>query len=101
MRATLVVSVEVEVDRVRDRLGRLGVGVVPGQRGSGEGRVVQLEVRGARVYPAFYELREVLVEGVGAESALPVGFEQGRAMLSVTTSLSPELLLRRLVLEVA
>jgi hypothetical protein len=82
----VVAEVAVEVDRVRERLTRAGL-LEPESFASRVG-TVHLEVEGLMVYPALVQLRQVLIETVGAQTAIPVRIERGRALLAVGTSLA-------------
>ena len=82
----VVAEVVVEADRIRERLMQAGL-LEPELFVSSLG-TVYLRVDGLSVYPALSELRKLLVEQVGAEAAVPVRFERGRALLAVATSLA-------------
>jgi len=82
----VVVEVFVEADRVRDRL--VAGGVLEEQIDESNTPVVQLVVQGLSVYPAFVDVRELITGPVGAESAVPVSFQRGRATLAVATGMT-------------
>jgi hypothetical protein len=87
----VVAEVVVEADRIRERLTRAGL-LEPESFASQVG-TIHLEVEGLSVYPALSELRELLIGPVGAQTAVPVRFERGRALLAVGTALSgPDLI---------
>jgi hypothetical protein len=82
-RAEYVVVVEVQVDaaRVRDRLVEAGLLTASGA--PPEGRSFVLEVRGLNVYPAYAALRELIVTGAGARSVVPVSMGRDWVVLRV------------------
>ena len=82
----VVAEVFVEADRVRERL--VAAGLLEEQVDVGSTPVVQLVVQGLLVYPAFVDVRELITGPVGAESAVPVSFERGRATLAVATAMT-------------
>ena len=82
----VVAEVFVEADRVRERL--VAAGLLEEQVDVGSTPVVQLVVQGLSVYPAFVDVRELITGPVGAESAVPVSFERGRATLAVATGMT-------------
>jgi len=82
----VVVEVEVETDRIRERLSQAGL-LEPESFTPSVG-TVYLQVDGLSFYPALSELRELLVEEVGARSVVPVRFDHGRALLAVSTPLA-------------
>jgi hypothetical protein len=89
----VVAEVDVEVDRVRERLTEAGL--LEPESFTPQAGTVQLEVEGLSVYPALRDLETLLVERLGARSAVPVRLERGRAVLSVGTSLAgPDLVSR-------
>jgi hypothetical protein len=77
----VVVSVEVDVERVQSRLVEAGL-LRPGGP-SAPGHRVRVEVEGLRDYAAYEALRKALVERAGARAAEPREFEPGRAVLEV------------------
>ena len=90
----VVAEVQIEVDKVRERLvreGLLDAEASPLAVGN-----VLLEVEGLRVYPALEDLRAYLVESLGVRSATPVRLERGRTVLAVGTPLDAEDLVARL-----
>lgn len=89
-----VVRVEASVDarQVRQRL--VGAGML----GAGEGSLhrVDLTLEELPSYAALERIREALVDQLQAESAVPVEFTAGRAVLSVRTRNDGRRLLERL-----
>jgi len=81
----VVAEVEVEADKIRERLMRAGL-LEPEAFAPRVG-TVQLEVEGLSVYPALRDLQSLLVDKMGAQAAVPVRFERGRAILQVGTPL--------------
>ncbi|MEE9607396.1 MAG: hypothetical protein V3U03_06610 [Myxococcota bacterium] len=75
----MIVEVQVNTDRVRDRLVEAGL-LEP----SGDGRRVRLrlEIRDVESYAVYRAIRTLLDE-VGVRSALPVEMERGRVVLDV------------------
>jgi hypothetical protein len=89
----VVAEVEVEVERVRERLTE--VGLLEPESFDRQVGTVELEVEGLSVYPALLDLQTLLVERLGARTAVPVRLERGRAVLSVGTPLAgPDLVTR-------
>ena len=92
MEYVVVAEVVVEADLIRERLTRAGL-LEPELFGANVG-TVKLEVEGLLVYPALTQLRELLVGPVGAQSAVPLYFERGRAVIAVATPLAgPDLVI--------
>jgi hypothetical protein len=91
-----VVLVEAAVDasQVRDRLVRAGMLQPAGQ---GALRRVQLTLESLPSYAAYQAVREVLVDQLQAQSAVPVEFTAGRVVLEVITRDPGGRLLDRLV----
>jgi len=90
----VVAEVVVEPQRIRERLVRAGLlstEVTEIPTGT-----VHLEVEGLSVYPALSDLRLLLTDTIGAQSALPVRLERGRAVLAVGTPLAGEALVAEL-----
>ncbi len=75
----MIVEVQVDSDRVRDRLAAAGL-LEP----SGDARRVRirLEIRGVESYAVYRAIRTLLDE-VGVRSAVPVEMERGRVVLDV------------------
>ena len=93
----VVVEVEVESDRVRDRL--VEAGLLRGDDDSAAQPALRLEVRGLRAYPAYEDLRRVLERASGGDPGTPLLFERGRTVLEVHTSHSGSELVEALVRE--
>jgi hypothetical protein len=90
----VVVEVYVDVDRVRDALGRRGLAV---RRAGGADRVaLRVVLEDLDGYPTYAAVRALLAK-VGARSALPVELERGRAVLEVDSDRGPEALADALV----
>lgn len=82
----VVAEVMVDADRVRDQL--VTAGLLEEQVVAAATRVVHLAVQGLTVYPALVDVRELITGPVGAESAIPIEFERGRATLAVVTPMT-------------
>jgi hypothetical protein len=91
----VVVEAQIDVDRVERRLEDAGL-LVAGRADAPE-RDLRLVVEDLRSFAAYAALREVLIEGVGVKSALPVEMERGRAELVVRTHHGAEQLLEALL----
>ncbi len=89
----VIVEVQVDIDRVRDRLAEVGL-LEP----SGDGRRVRirLEIRDVESYALYAAIRTLLDE-VGVRSALPVEMERGRVVLDVDGDREGEELLEDLL----
>ena len=89
----VIVEVQVDIDRVRDRLADGGL-LEP----SGDGRRVRirLEIRDVESYAVYMALR-TLLEEVGVRSAVPVEMERGRVVLDVDGDREGEELLEDLL----
>jgi hypothetical protein len=91
----VVVEAHIDASRVAERLERAGL-LFAGD-GSEPLRNVRLVIEDLQDYAAYTALRNVLVDGAGAESALPVEMARGRSELLVATSQSPDQLLESLL----
>lgn len=91
----VVVAVEVDVDRVRDRLLETGLLVTAGvEILTG----IRVEVRDLTRYRGYEELVEMIAsERVGAASVSPLEFERGRAVLYVEAEWGAVELLERML----
>ncbi len=89
----VIVEVQVDIDRVRDRLAEAGL-LEP----SGDGRRVRirLEIRDVESYAVYKAIRTLLDE-VGVRSALPVEMERGLVVLDVDADREGEELLEDLL----
>jgi hypothetical protein len=91
----VVVAVEVDVDRVRDRLLETGL-LVTGSLEILTGILV--EVRGLTQYRGYEELVELIAgDDVGAATVSPLEFERGRAVLHVEAEWGAGELLERML----
>lgn len=91
----VVVEVQVEAERVRERLVAAGL-LEDEQRSATTG--IELEVRDLSQYGGYAELATLLVSApVGAASASPLELERGRAVLLVEAEWGVEELLERLL----
>lgn len=88
----VVAAVEVDVDRVRERLeaARLLAG------STGPARSLTLEVMGLDSYAAFSAFCEALGEPLGRARMLPIEIERGRALFEIESPLGLDRLLARL-----
>ena len=77
----VVVEVQVDADRVGDRLRSAGWLASPNSGGGSTPLALVLE--GVHDYRAYESVRKLLVERLGARSARPVEFPPGQAVLSV------------------
>jgi len=78
----VVVEVQVDVDRVRERLRSAGLLRERGE--AGETTRIQLELQGLSAYAGYEEFVELLkAEAVGVASVEPSEFERGRILLAV------------------
>jgi hypothetical protein len=77
----VVVEVFVDADRVEQRL--IDAGLLQRAPGAGEVRLVELELRGLDHYGGLQAVRQLLMEEIGAISAVPLRFERGVAVLEV------------------
>jgi hypothetical protein len=92
----VVVEAHVDVERVRSRL--VEAGLLEGREElSPEHVVVLVDLEGLDAWPAYAAVRDTLVQRVGAESVVPLGFERGRARLEVVSELAAPELLDRLL----
>jgi len=91
----VIVEVEVDVDRVEERLVAAGL-VLPRSAGQLIGRV-RVELDGVDAYGAYEAVRGLLDDGSGA--VIPLEFEPGRAALLVETPLTASDLLDRILAE--
>ncbi len=90
----LVVEVHVDIDRLKLQL--VEVGLLAGSEPPERGRQLRVAFEGIGSYPAYQAIRHLLLEEVGAKSALPVEFEGQRAVLAVEWEDDPERLFDRL-----
>ena len=77
----VIVEVNVDADRVRHRLEEAGL--LAAVQAVSHARRIVLEVQGLSVYPAYQELRRVLVEEIGATRVVPLEFSRDRVRLGV------------------
>jgi len=91
----VVVEAHVDADRVAERLERAGL--LFAARDNAPLQDVRLVIEELTDYAAYRALRNALVDGAGALSALPVEMERGRSELRVTTTQSPNELLESLL----
>jgi len=92
----VVVEVQVDVDRVKERL--VTAGLLASRSGDGELRTVVLELQGLDLYPGYAELVSALQgDVIGARSVTPLSFERGRILLQVRSGRSAADLLDRLL----
>lgn len=91
----MVVDVDVDADRVRQRLSQFGLLVEAGGRSIQ--RSLVLEVRGLQAYGAYEALREALLKGAGVQSVQPLEWTRGRSLLAVESEQSAQDLLDRLL----
>jgi hypothetical protein len=92
----VVVEVQVDVDRVRDRLRSAGLLEIQGGLTALSG--IELEARGLTDYRGYQALQALVQsERVGAASAEPREFERGRALLRVQAEWGARELLERLL----
>lgn len=89
----LVMRVLVDVDRVRERLRRAGLLMAAPSLPPG---ALRLTIVRLRSYAAYEQLRALLVDDLGAISALPMAFRHQEAVLVVETRNSPGELARAL-----
>jgi hypothetical protein len=75
------VEVMVDADRVAERLR--GAGYLASAPATGGSASLRLVLEGVTDYRAYDGVRRLLVERLGARSALPVEFEPGQAVLAV------------------
>jgi hypothetical protein len=87
----VVVEAHIDAGRVAERLE--SAGLMFADRDGAPLRAVRVVIEDLSDYAAYIALRNVLVEGAGARSALPVEMERGRSELVVETSRSPNELL--------
>ncbi len=91
----IVVEVYVDADRVRQRLERGGIPLLSAEEVRRvRVRVVLLDLES---YAALAAVREALLDGVGAESVIPVEMERGRSVLAVESDREPSELLAQLL----
>jgi hypothetical protein len=90
----VLVSVQVDAERVRGRLA--GAGLLGPDGAPAPGRVL-LVIEDVRSYPGFAALAKRLRADPGVRSVVPDEFVRGRARLAVETTLSPDAVLKRLV----
>jgi hypothetical protein len=90
----LVVEVQVDVERVRERLAQAGLLLMP----SGDSRRyrVRVVIEEVESYAAYMAVR-TLLEELGLRSVLPVEMERGRAVLEVDGDRSPDELMSGLL----
>ena len=86
----LVVEVDVDVERVRDRLAEAGLLLVP--QGDSRRYRVRVVLEEVESYAAYMAVRAVLRE-LDLRSVLPVELERGRVVLEVDGDRSPERLM--------
>jgi hypothetical protein len=91
----VVLEVDVDVDRVRDRLVQKGA--IPAGLEVSHVNRIPLEVEGLTVYPAYMALRNVLLGEVGADSVIPLELESGRSLLQIESQSGPTEVLERLL----
>ena len=92
----VVVEVQVEVDRVEERLVAAGLLERSGQ--DAELTRIRLEIRGLTQYRGYREMvAQLLGDGVGATSVRPLEFERGRMLLRVDADCGASVLLDRLI----
>ena len=91
----VVLEVDVDVDRVRNRL--VEKGAIPAGLEVSHVNRIPLEVEGLEVYPAYVALREVLLGEVGASSVIPLELESGRSLLQIESQSGPTEVLERLL----
>ncbi len=92
----VVVEVQVDVDRVKERL--LAAGLLEPSGHSVELSRIRLEVRGLTQYRGYEELLALLLgEGVGARSVTPLEFRRGYTLLQVEAEYRASELLERLL----
>lgn len=85
----VLVEVQVDADRVADRLRAAGW-LAP--KASGGGEHLRLVLEGVSDYRAYDAVRRLLVERAGARSAQPVEFARGRVVLAVEGAQPPQAL---------
>ena len=93
----VIVEVEVDVDRVEEKLVAQGL-VLPRSASQLIGRV-RVEIEGLEVYSAYEAMRGLLGAGPDGSHVVPIEFEPGRAVLQVETTLSAGDLLDRILSE--
>jgi len=91
-----VVLVEANVDARAVRARLVEAGLLAPAGGSGPARRVHLILEDLPSYAAYEAVREALVERLQAESAVPLEFSAGRAVLDVVTREDARQLLARL-----
>jgi hypothetical protein len=91
----VVVEVNVDVGRVRERLAAGGLLASPA--GETRGFRLRLVIEELEGFRAYESLRRTLTERVGVRSALPVEMERGRAVLEVEADLGVRELLDALL----
>jgi hypothetical protein len=87
----VVVEVQVDAERVAERLRAAGWLSSGAPNGAGQAPL-QLVLEGVTDYRAYASVRKLLVEKLGARSALPLEFRPGEAVLAVTGGPTPETL---------
>jgi hypothetical protein len=91
----VVVEVNVDVGRVRERLAAGGLLALPA--GETRGYRLRLVIEELEDFRAYASLRRTLIEQVGVRSALPVEMERGRAVLELEADLEANELLDALM----
>ena len=87
----VIVEVQVDVDRVRERLLDKGL-ILAGAEVASSGEI-KLEVEGLNLYPAYLALRQLLMESAGVLTVSPIEMSRGTAVLGLETSATaPEIL---------
>jgi len=92
----VVVEVQVDAERVRDRL--VAAGLLELVTGASDLTRIRVEVRGLARFGGYEELVALILDDrVGASSVTPLVFERGRAVLRVEAEWGASVLLARLL----
>lgn len=87
----VLAEVNVDVERVRERL--VFVGALAGPSGDDSAERIRIVADGVTSYVAYEALRRAAIDGLGARSVVPLELERGRAVLEADASGDPDALL--------